>query len=254
MAAHMGPAPWSEGYKRTNKRNTSDMEWSLNSGWRKKADDWEKNPKKPQMRKVRLFNGRTVEIPIDDYTDYIGHARSPTSETDSDIAAYIDNAFDVTRPERIQDIEGVGHIALIEYSPTFQLLRVEFTNDGAIVVFFRVPVAVYSELYYLASSKAMSISTVDGKQRHVLGMRFWDIVRIRGQREGARYRYEYVQEGSRSGPAFRAETGEVRAHETNEQIYDGYARKFLTGSNLDEYMKLKTEREKELYLHKKKFI
>lgn len=158
----------------------------------------------------------------------------------------------------MQETEGVGHITLIEYVPTYQVMRVEFATDGALVVFFRVPAAVYSELKYLADSKQTSISTVDGTQRHTLGMKFWDIVRIRGQRQGGRYRYEYAIEGERTGSAFTREMEASRkSHEaskiiadSDERLYDGFARNMLSGERLTEYKKLQGVKPKEAYLRR----
>lgn len=267
MAARSGPAPWSHeqfatwrgGYKRVNKRDAARMgvEHSPSSGWR--TNTWDKEPKKPQTKKIRLFNGRTVEVPDADYEDFIGHQVSPHSNPDDSISQYIDKAWQ----GKVEEVDGVGHINNIKYSVMYQLLWVEFENDGAVVVFFRVPKEVYSELYYLATSGATSINTVDGTQRHVLGMRFWDIVRIRGQRTGSRYRYEYQIEGERTGTAFSREMAAGITELKNvpqaattdvdqelKSLYDGYASRMLSGTKRDAYNNLKTLKEKEAFLHK----
>lgn len=262
-----GLSPWSEGYKRVTKRTLArqGVEWSLGSGYREIPKG--SKPQKYKTKKIRLYNGRTVEVPDADFEDFIGHRASPSSDPYGDISQYIDKAFE--NLDRIQDVEGVGHITYIEYSPTYQLLRVEFGTDGAVVVFFRVPKEVYSELKHLATSGQTMISAVDGKQRHVLGMRFWDIIRIRGQREGSRYRYEYAIEGVRIGSKFerqmaagRAEAATEKAHSleekeamsrgksADEELYDNFAKNMLSGSKLDSYNKLSTLKEKEAYLHK----
>jgi|SRR5262245_1758223 len=196
MASESGPAPWSQGYKRVTKRKLAreNMEWFPSTGYRA---NWVQIPSKGNMKEVRLYNGRTVRIPDADYEDFIGHMASPPADPQSEIGQYIDKAFG--NLDKVQAVDGVGHITYIEYSPRYQLLRVEFETDGAVVVFFRVPKEVYSELYYLATSKSKQISTVDGKERHVLGMRFWDIIRIRGNQHGSRYRFEYAIEGEYVG-------------------------------------------------------
>jgi hypothetical protein len=270
MAIQVGPAPWSSGFKRATKKSQQQagVEWSLSGGYRQKKEG---KPEKFKTKQVKLYNGRVVEVPDADFEDFIGHHVSPDSDPLSEIGKYIDKAFE--NPDRIQDFDGVGHIAYVEYVPTYQLMRVEFTNDGAVVVFFRVPKEVYSELRHLAISKSTMISPVDGTQRHVLGMRFWDIIRIRGQREGSRYRYEYVIHGERTGSAFgkemeaeRTEITEglseaakkIEARETkarggktaDEELYDRFARNMLTGTKLTEYNKLSTLKQKEAFLHK----
>jgi len=256
-----GPPPWSDGFRRTNRElmEREGMEHSLSSGWRQKPINmWEEQPKKPKMREVRLFNGRVVQVPDDDYEDYIAHQRSPTSDPNGEIGTYIYNALD-SGNYNIDDFDGVGHIVYVEYSPTFQLLRVEFaTNEfgtgGAVVVFFRVPVQVYSELKHLADGNF----TRAGDGRHLLGIRFWDIIRIRGQRTGSRYRFEYVVDNqslggvaSREAAADRAEHAESgKVADTDEQLYDRFAANFLTGVQRNEYNRLKTVESKESFLRK----
>lgn len=58
-----------------------------------------------------------------------------------------------------------------------------------IAVYFRVPTAVFGELYWLAESKVKQASPVTGEERHALGIKFWDLVRIRHTRTGGRYPY-----------------------------------------------------------------
>jgi hypothetical protein len=251
MAAASGPAPWDheafwkwrEGFKRVtgSTLKKQGVDWSLNSGYRQNT--WDKEPRKPQMRSVKLYNGKTVQVPEDDYQDYIGYNKP--AEPDRAVSDYLDKVFD--GKSNIEEVDGVGHIYNIRYSPSYQVLWVEFDNDGAVVVFFRVPKEVYSELYHLAISKSMAISSVDGTQRHVLGMRFWDIVRIRGQRTGGRYRYEYAVEGERKSTP--PDIVSTKIYDTDEQIYDKMAQNMLTGEQLNKYHNA-TVQEKEKILKK----
>jgi hypothetical protein len=87
----------------------------------------------------------------------------------------------------------------MEYSAYYQLLKVHFVKGDAIVVYFRIPTAVFGELYHLAQSKVETSNTVDGTVRHMLGVKFWDLVRIRGTLHGSRYRFEYVQDYTPTG-------------------------------------------------------
>lgn len=250
----VGPAPWSSGYKRVNKRTAkkSNVEWSLSSGWRYKAEqDWDKQPKKPKTRRLRLYNGREVEVPIDDYQDFIGHQASPTSDPDSDIGKYIYKAF-IEKEDSVKSVRGVGHIDEIQYAPTYQLLQVYFKSDGAAVVFFRVPKEVYSELAYLAEAGTTFIDK-KGVSRHVLGKVFWDIVRIRGQITGSRYRYEYTQAGERKGQTVSSsEVAAEKAGTKEKEIIelDKLAASFLSGNNLNKYKEQKSYTDKEKFLKK----
>jgi hypothetical protein len=81
-----------------------------------------------------------------------------------------------------------GHISAIRYNPSKQVMEVTFTNKGNTVIFFRIPNNFYLSFEHYAMSNAMGLG-VDGKPRHLVGIRFWDLIRIRGQREGGRYPY-----------------------------------------------------------------
>lgn len=246
--AKAGKAPWSQGYKPLGKveKALKGIDWSLSSGYRQKKH-WFEKPKKPKMKQVHLYDGSVAWVPDADFEDFIGHHATPTSDPNTEVGKFIDEAF--SDMDKVLDTDGVGHISYIEYVPTHQILRVEFANDGAVVVFFRVPKEVYSELKYLADSKQTAISPVDGTQRHVLGMRFWDIIRIRGQREGGRYRYEYAIEGERTGSVFSKQMAATR-QDSDVELYDKYAKNMLTGKQKTEYDKLTSLEEKEAYLHK----
>lgn len=196
MATRAGPAPWShedywqwrDSYKATSARSFGQkgVQWSLSSGFRKKPDDWAKQPGHGKTKTVKLANGRSVRVPDADFEDFIGHHASQSSDPFSDIGKYIDEAWENVT----ERVDGVGHITQIQYAPTHQVMWVEFETDGAIVVYFRVPAAVYGQLYHLAKN-----GDKDAEGQFVLGKRFWDIIRIRGQRKGGRYRYEYAVEG-----------------------------------------------------------
>jgi hypothetical protein len=197
MAVTAGPAPWNEGFRRANKRvqKQLSMDWALSSGWRRMQDsDWAGKPSHYKMKTIKLYNGRTVQVPDADYEDFIGHQVTKESDNpDSAIAEYIDGA------KWTQNFEmNGGHISKIEYAPMRTLMDVHFTNGGDEVVFFRVPKETYSELLNLKD--AGTFIDKHGVQRHILGKRFWDIVRVRGTQHSARYKFEYITHGSRGNP------------------------------------------------------
>jgi hypothetical protein len=94
------------------------------------------------------------------------------------------------KPLGVQHRDGVGHINWLEYNPMRQIMMVEFNTDQAIVVYFQVPVNVWRILAYHAETGGQRY---DGK--HLLGVEYWNYVRIRGQITGSRYRYVYTQAG-----------------------------------------------------------
>lgn len=152
---------------------------------------------KPDMRRLTDTNtGKDYEVPEDDYKAYVGRKQGQSIEN------YIATAFDSTSNVEIQPVgnmsDSVGHILKLEYSPMYKVLRVTFRNKGSVVAYMNVPSSVAGELVHLAQSDNTAISSVDGKLRHVVGMRFWDLVRIRGHVHESRYPFAYVSAGGES--------------------------------------------------------
>jgi len=206
--SYVGPAPWSSRYKRTAQktREHENIAWSLSSGYRYTGLDFypEGNFTKPKMRPLKLYNGKIVMVPEDDYADFIGYQKMDEARVTDDIQEYVSTA------KFTQEVEGCGHIAKIQYSPRRWLMMVTFAakNGGAVVVYFMVPKEVYSELRLYALSKQTIIQGND--ERHVLGMRFWDIVRIRGTKHGGRYEFKYEQ-GNESVAGEESKSGDDAA-------------------------------------------
>lgn len=204
-----GPSPFGDwdayqNFKRATKKQqqaagtTAKVQRQLQAGWNNSRGT------KPAMRTLTSSRGEKYQVPEDHYQDYMTFFRSAQDSQKSEgysrtgkyrdvvsAADYIDYAFG--KNTRVKPIvqEGCGHIALLEYSPWYQILRVTFTNNGSVVAFFRVPKLVAGTLMSLAQSKA---TRHDG--RHVLGIYFWDLVRIRGTVHGSRYKFEYVLDNS----------------------------------------------------------
>lgn len=178
-AAKAGLAPWNKDY-----------EWELSSGWGyKHPEDWDKGIKR-RKRKLHDTNGNVYDVYYYPDVDYhLGFS----AENDQERLAIAQKAFDPKNPIHGEVIsqKGCGHISQIEYAQKGHILRVTFTNNGAICLFFEVPTAVAGELIHLAKSKR---TRHDG--RHILGVRFWDYIRIRGTQHGAKYPFEYESHGS----------------------------------------------------------
>ena len=178
-AAKAGLAPWNKDY-----------EWELSSGWGyKRPEDWDKGIKR-RKRKLHDTNGNVYDVYYYPDVDYhLGFS----AENDQERLAIAQKAFDLNNPIHGEVItqKGCGHISQIEYAQKEHILRVTFTNNGAICLFFEVPTAVAGELIHLAKSKR---TRHDG--RHILGVRFWDYIRIRGIQHGAKYPFEYESHGS----------------------------------------------------------
>jgi uncharacterized membrane-anchored protein len=160
-------------------------------------DQYDKNPTRPEMVQMRVYNNTTSYVPVGDVQTFIGFDKMIPSDVPPEMAEQIEKAF--SKPYgigRYYVSEGAGHINELRYNPSQQIMQVSFGGKSpATVTFFRVPKELYSELASLASSKSM-LRGVDGTMRHAVGVRFWDLVRIRGQRVGSRYPYTYADTGS----------------------------------------------------------
>lgn len=176
-----------------------DREWDLSTGWHlKRAKGW-RGKAKYETRELVDTNGQKYKVHYyADRHDTLGfHAKRP-DEWDADLhkmLTYAEHAFDEQRPdhENIIKVKGVGHITSLWYAEASQVMRVEFATDGAICLFFKVPRAVFGTLKHHAESGQ---TRADG--RHLLGIEFWDYVRIRGVAHGSRYELQYEKHGSRS--------------------------------------------------------
>jgi hypothetical protein len=171
--------------------------------------DWEQ----PHLKKIKTTTGHVVYVPDNDYENFLGSFTNRPSDPDSKVGQYIDRAFsgradDLNQIQSfaVRDIEGhKSHIASVEYNATYQLMEVYFQQnefgygrDGDIVCYFQVDKGIFWELYRLAEVNDYRTDK-NGIPRHLIGIRFWDIVRVRGTVHATRYYGEYVSEGSSTG-------------------------------------------------------
>lgn len=137
--------------------------------------------------------GKSYEVPDDDYRQYLGQKQ------DKSVEKYVADAFGSSADVKVVEPRATGgdtgHIIKLEYAVLYKILRVTFkkpSKGGQVVAYMNVPNPVAGELLYLAESNQTQISAMSGTLRHVLGMRFWDLIRIRGTIHGTRYPFEYV--------------------------------------------------------------
>ena len=137
--------------------------------------------------------GKSYEVPDDDYRQYLGQKQ------DKSVEKYVADAFGSSADVKVIEPRATGgdtgHIIKLEYAVLYKILRVTFkkpSKGGQVVAYMNVPAPVAGELLYLAESNQTQVSATSGAQRHVLGMRFWDLIRIRGTIHGTRYPFEYV--------------------------------------------------------------
>ena len=207
MAVVSGPSPWSEDYE--GFRRLSKAKLKKGGYEHVKGRGYVKDRVLPHKKKVTLSDGTIAEVYESNLGIPIGY-HGPASDTDldkyldkhgqlheEDVGKFIDKVFDGKHKTYKVTMEESSHIRVLEYSAYYQLLKVTFWNR-TVVVYFRVPSTVSGELYHLGTSNAMTYNTFDGTRRHAIGVRFWDLVRIRGSLTGSRYRYKYVDSGDRS--------------------------------------------------------
>lgn len=207
MAAVAGPSPFAnyddyQKFKRAYKKDIQSR-WSPTSGWRNM-------PKKPSLRRLISSSGSTINVPEDDYQEFMtffrpaeGSKLSERYEASHRLrdaitpADYVDYAFGKNVKAPVYEQEGVGHIKKLWYTNRYQILKVEFANNGSICAFFRVPAQLAATLMSLAQSGGTRQTRYG--ERHLLGIYFWDLVRIRGTVHGSRYKFEYVKDGGSGG-------------------------------------------------------
>lgn len=91
-----------------------------------------------------------------------------------------------------------GHIERVEYNNSSKIMRVSFVTDGAIACYFYVPAEIYQTLKHLSDGMPTRTGR-DGKPRHLVGIYFWNLVRVRGTIHGNRYQCCYVSSGDGGG-------------------------------------------------------
>lgn len=182
------------------RKNKSGRDSYTTGGWSVYSkDNWNKQPTKPEMVEMQLYNGMRSMVPVGDVQQHIGFDKIPPNYVPQDMADYAQKAFDHTSGygKYYEFTCGGGHIDKVRYNPTYQVMEVSFGGErAATVTFFRVPKAIPQELKHVVGK---TMRGVDGTMRHMEGILFWDLVRIRGQRTGARYPFSYGSGDSFSG-------------------------------------------------------
>jgi hypothetical protein len=159
----------------------------------RKYNNYKRGVKHPLTKPISIYNGRTTEVPVGDIERFGAFNKLAPNQIDGAIASEINAAWE--DESKYKQFAGVGHINSIRYSPKQQIMEVSFGRDGEVestVTFLRVPYILYIEFALLAKHNTTSLDSFDGSVRHVLGIRFWDEVRIRGQRAGSKYPYTYI--------------------------------------------------------------
>lgn len=112
----------------------------------------------------------------------------PYEEGYADAIDYTGMARTGNKQAILQNWKGDGHIKEVSYNSSFECMMVNFENKDAVVCYLGVPQGTIDMLRQCVGQTVAG----RGKHNHLLGIKFWDYVRIRGTKHGSRYPFWYV--------------------------------------------------------------
>lgn len=204
-----GPTPWNPDFsdwysKHRHSKNKKDFKYAVSHPTTpirsSLTGDVYKMPKQDYTEFVKYFNEHHSEL-SEGYKD--GKPLYRKIETPAD---YIDYGFSDRQKRNLttQECKG-GHIKRLTYNPLYMLFMVEFSNRGDICVFFNLPANVAAQLMYLAETNTMAPPDKNGKERHMVGVEFWNLVRVRGSLHKTQYPFQYTKDFRTGRAAGRTE-------------------------------------------------
>lgn len=224
MSARAGLAPWNPEYRASpgNKRKLNDELNTLKADYEKRklksslTGDEYTLPKQDYEELVQYYKEHSSELSQQYTTD--GRQLKRNVQTPAD---FIDFMFEKkTQQKHLVSVtcQG-GHILKLTYNAMYKSLMVEFTKRGDIVVFFNLPANVAALLLHHAENNDMAPPDKHGRERHAVGVEFWNLVRVRGHIHETRYPFQYVVD-KRTGGAFgRKEGTGATGAGTNKWVY-----------------------------------
>lgn len=221
MPAVSGPPPWSSWYtnkaSRKNKGKFTRLlkgNQTLHSHTAPSEMLHIKDFKHPMRPLRNPLNGNVYYLPKQDFEELVEYFTKHESELSQGYregkkirrnvqspADYIDYAFETKTQQKnivTQECQG-GHIKKLSYNAMYQVLMVEFTNNGSVCVFFNLPANVAETLLYHARNNIMAVGKM-GDERHGVGVQFWNLVRVRGTVHNTWYPFQYTKDFSSGEP------------------------------------------------------
>ena len=208
--AEAGPSPF-------NKSEYSAWLYAHNSV--KNAKEYKRLSSSAPSRDLRgSLTGDVYKMPEQDYKQIVSWLKEHHSKLSTEYTAdgkqlkrniqtpadFIDFAFKENQQKNIETVECKGgHIAALSYNWNYKLLMVRFTNNGDVVVFFNLPANTAATLMMHGKNNDMAPPTKTGKERHMVGVEFWNLVRIRGTLHGTRYPFQYTDDFRSGNPSGR---------------------------------------------------
>lgn len=270
MATEAGLSPWGNDYhdaqprRGFRARRDSSSRYVQGKGWiasrnkDKLLDRWVKEPRHATKKEiVNPLTGRRQRVNVGFIEDnpttdprplgdprFVKYMAERNLDQQEAMDAYAADGLSGKLGGETYDEKGCGHIARVKYNTRSQVMQVTFNKrdsrgnvlgEASTVTYFQVPSTAAGELVHLArlggtSGAAMTNATFDGKWRHLLGVRFWDLVRIRGSRTGGQFPYTYGA-GGESAPtvsdvrkAAGVQQEAVRHTESWQDCYDSWTK------------------------------
>lgn len=186
----------------------------------------------PKRQLKSSLTGDVYSMPEQDYNELVKHFGEHQSEL-SEVyskdhkygkiqtpADYIDYGFsDAQKKNLVTQTCAGGHIKALTYNALYKLLMVEFTNNGDVCVFFNLPANVAAELMYAAEYNTMAPPDKHGRERHMVGVQFWNLVRVRGTIHDTQYPFQYTND-MRTGKPFGRQQGIGPDGKPSKYVYE----------------------------------
>ena len=167
---------------------------------------WKRPTRPPMKTLVDSLTGKTYQTPdVIDWDDWVdmfhiqgggemsdAYKSNPSKDTYRTLADYCNFAFDRPGESSFYTFEcPEGHIKRVDYNYGTRIMRVNFKKYDRWCCYFFVPTQIYETLKKL--SEGMPVRMGYGNvPRHLVGIYFWDLVRVRGTIHGNRYECCYT--------------------------------------------------------------
>lgn len=171
--------------------------WDLSSGWHApRPKGWSKGVEYEYRELISdLTSPDGTRHKVRYYkTEDVGNFSAKTGKDAEKLIADAERAFN--SKEAVIETDGCGHIAYLKYAVDSSILEVTFEN-GSKCLYDKLPKDVCFTLIHAAQTKTtvgvhQKGSSKRGLPRHLLGVLFWDYVRIRGHHHGTDAKYPFT--------------------------------------------------------------
>lgn len=203
MPAVVAPPPWVNAFKAQRKNKSQFKQYKgFSVSYEKRL-------------LINELTGEKYPMPAQDNVEFVKFYRKHQSELSQGYlngkklkrniltpTDFIDYAFETKSQKNNQlvsvDCKG-GHIVKLTYNALYKLLMVQFAysyNLPNVCVFFNLPANVAALLMHLGETGQMAAPEITKtgivRERHAVGVEFWNLVRVRGTKHTTRYPFEYT--------------------------------------------------------------